>query len=462
MEKEICTQMSKTSAAFLAVIGFLCAGSSVLGQQVDYFKQYGSKSVPVVKQWQGKGENLELIGIDPKLGRISCRFPGGRGEVDYQLRGLERQVRTFDYIWPKTTRMALYYASDERYDLITKEVLDSIRPVMYPLFPYLAIPNKHFQIHEQCLTFIKLLIQKKLYSEALIILRYINLASLDRAGYREFSDVALSLVAQVIASDPRYVQYALALLDKVQVRPNNGDDLEALLNLGNALRKNAEKSSRAKQFKQELHQYHYANQVYNRLKSESAGLRDLSPVKQQARLWPIYCLYKMHKAAARNTDEASRKYAATQMNSFKVQLDELDGKPPSRSSNEFSLYKLLRAFSDMQDAREATIQSRAAFAQKNAAKAAEDEEAEAKASLEYERHESNRKEKFENAIKEVTEGIVSSRVGLDWLPEALLMAAVGYESIQAKESADNIYRQMQVFYKDTHWAVYANKKLSTP
>ena len=45
---------------------------------------------------------------------------------------------------------------------------------------------------------------------------------LHQAGYREFSDVALSLVAQVISSNPAYVQYALDLLNKVQVRPGNG------------------------------------------------------------------------------------------------------------------------------------------------------------------------------------------------------------------------------------------------
>lgn len=453
--------MNRKYTAIIAFFGFLLTCHPVLAQQVDYIKQFGSKPVPVVKQWGGRGEKLELIGIDPKLGRISCRFPDGRGEIDYQLRGLERQVQTFDYIWPRNTRLALFYANDERYDLITKEVLAAIRPDVYPLLRYLAIPNKHFKIHEECLTFIKLLSKKKLYSEVLVILRFINLSALDRAGYREFSDVALSLVAQVISANPAYVQYALGLLAKVEIRPNNGDDLEALLELGNALRKNAEKSSRAKDWKQELHQYHYANQVYNRLKTEAASLPDASPVKQQSRLWPIYCLYKMYKAASRNSDEASRKYAASQLNSFGVQLSELDEKPPSRSSNEFSLYKLLRAFSDMQDARTATIDSQKALALMNAAKAAEDEEGEQKAKIDYERQEGNRKAKFENAIKEVTEGIVSSRVGLDWLPEALLMAAIGYENIQAKESADNIYRQMKVFYKGTHWAAFAINKLSS-
>jgi len=116
----------------------------------------------------------------------------------------------------------------------------------------------------------------------------------------------------------------------------------------------------------------------------------------------------------------------------------------------------------MQNARDATIGSRTALAQLQAAKAAEDEAAEEKAQSDYERFENDRKKEFENAIKEVTEGIVSSRVGLDWLPEALLMAAVGYESVQANESANNIYRQMIVFYKDTHWAAYATKKLSSP
>lgn len=462
METQIRARMNKLSAAILALVGFLITGSQAVAQQRNYWKEYGNKAVPVEKQWGGRSEKMDLVGIDPKLGKISCRFPGGGGEVEYLLRGLERQVKTFDYIWPKIARQALYYANEEQYDILTEDVLAQLRPVMYPLLRYLEIPNKHFKIHEECLTFIKLLIEKKLYSEALPILRTINLASLDRAGYREFSDVTLALVAKSISANPAYAEYAISLLANVQVRPGNGDDLEALLNLGDALRKNAGASSRAKNVKLELQQYGYANQVYSRLKEEATTLPPSSPVRQQSRLWPVYCYYKMYKAISPYKDEKSQKYAKTCLDAFDVQLDELNAKPPDRASNEFSLYKLLRAFSNMHKARVATIESRKTLDLVKAAQAAEDEDALEKAKADHERHKNDSKEEFENAIKEVTEGIVSSRVGLDWLPEALLMAAVGYESIQAKESADNIYRQMEVFYKDTHWAAYAIKKLSSP
>ena len=116
-------------------------------------------------------------------------------------------------------------------------------------------------------------------------------------------------------------------------------------------------------------------------------------------------------------------------------------------TNEFSLYKLLRALSYLQKARKA----------------------------EQARNIEKAEENYNGAVTEVTEGIVSSRVGLDWLPETLLMAAYFYEKLattnsasdkpdpkaveSARNAAKNIYRQMLVFYKGTSWATLATKKL---
>ena len=66
---------------------------------------------------------------------------------------------------------------------------------------------------------------------------------------------------------------------KVNFRVNNGSDHEAYLKLGDSLR--------------EMKQYTYSIQVYNRLKTNIASL-PTSPIKERARLWPIYCYFKIY------------------------------------------------------------------------------------------------------------------------------------------------------------------------
>ena len=60
---------------------------------------------------------------------------------------------------------------------------------------------------------------------------------------------------------------------------------------------------------------------------------------------------------------------------------------------------------------------------------------------------------------EVTEGIVSARVGLDWLPESLLMAGDAYEKLNLNEAAMNVYKQVSIFYEGSKWAVESKKRM---
>ena len=62
---------------------------------------------------------------------------------------------------------------------------------------------------------------------------------------------------------------------------------------------------------------------------------------------------------------------------------------------------------------------------------------------------------------EVTEGIVSARVGLDWLPESLLMAGDAYEKLKLNEAAINVYKQVSIFYEGSKWAVESKKRLDS-
>ncbi|MFP6899669.1 MAG: hypothetical protein VCA36_01920 [Opitutales bacterium] len=418
MGTQIQRQLNIAGSLLLALLGMGLSmmPSPSVAQQADYFKKYGS-TVSIIIKIGASPHPGELRSIDPKVGKIQCFDNTLGGGVTFELSRLEKQqVKSFDYVWPKTTLRALGYAINEQYELITPAVLAEMRGVMYPLLHYLEIPNKYFNIHEQSLAFVKLLITKEQYTEALVLLGTINLNALEKAGYREFSDVALGLVAKVISTNPGFIAPALKLLAKVNVRPTNGEDHQAMLELGDSLRK--------------LRQYTYSIKVYDRLAIIMAPL-PASPIKERARLWPIYCYFKVYAAYASRPDPDSQKLARQYLNTARAYLARIDKKPPDRIANEYSLYKLLRALLYLNYAR---MQERSGATE---------------ASEAY----------YNQSVIEVTEGIVSSRVGLDWLPEALLMAAHGYEKLSAKESAKNVYLQMQAFYKGTQWEAIATKKL---
>ena len=104
-------------------------------------------------------------------------------------------------------------------------------------------------------------------------------------------------------------------------------------------------------------------------------------------------------------------------------LKKLDEEPPSRNTNEFSLYKLLRSLIRIQYARQYEARG-------DELKAAD-----------Y----------YRQSVLEVTEGIVNARVGLDWLPESLMMAGDAYEKLELIEAAKNVYNQVKVFFPKTKW-----------
>ena len=60
---------------------------------------------------------------------------------------------------------------------------------------------------------------------------------------------------------------------------------------------------------------------------------------------------------------------------------------------------------------------------------------------------------------EVTEGIVNARIGLDWLPESLMMAGDAYEKLELQEAAKNVYNQVK-FFSQTKWEKLSAERLA--
>lgn len=386
--------------------------TSLFGQ--DYFKTYAPKQgLPVKVYYVNNPKPMEtrLLSVSDAQGVIKTT------QSEYSLRDLKTRnnIERFAYTFPPQTLQHLKFLANEQYD---PRLLAAIRPVIYQIFPFHEINPQFLSIHDNCLIYVRALIAMEQFNEAFTLLYKLNLKRLDDFEYREFSDAALELAGKMIAANPKSASHVRTLLTKINIR-NNGADHEAYLKLCDSLRRNK--------------LFPNAIEAYVRL---SANLQNApnSPLKGIVAIWPIYCQLKLYEAyaphAASNPQYA--KAASQAFNTAAQGLKKLDENPPNRQTNEYSLYKLLRALLRIQYAKRYEAQG-------DKIKAAE-----------YYRH----------SVLEVTEGIVMARVGLDWLPESLLMAGGAYEKLNLNDAARNVYRQVGIFYKDSNWAAESKKRIA--
>lgn len=384
----------------------------------DYFKQYANKPVKVtVTYLQSPAvKQMDLLAIDSTKGIIYARMQGV-GNLQLELRSLRAQnINKFRFEWSRNTKVYLSYLSNEQYD---SRILDAIRPELYSVMRFLDLPFEYLAIHDDCLTYVQALVAMKKFDEAYYILERINLGKLDKFGYREFSESALTLCGQMIAENPKLAEKSLGLLSKVSIRADNSDDHASYLNLCDALRNQG--------------LYLQAIKEYGRLSPIVAQLPS-SPLTSILQLWPTYCYLKLYESYF-EASKKDKRYAphATQMFNTAVQgLKKIDETPPNRQSNEYSLYKLIHALVQVQYARREEIGG-------NNEKAAT-----------Y----------YRQSVLEVTEGIVNARIGLDWLPESLLMAGDAYENLELSEAARNVYNQIKTFFPNSKWDKQSSERLS--
>ena len=396
--------------ALLAVS--LLGTSGLFGQ--DYFKTYAPKQgLPVKVYYVNNPKPMEtrLLSVDDAKGVIKTT------QSEYNLRELKTRnnIDRFVYTFPPQTLQQLKFLANEQYD---PRLLDAIRPIIYQIFPFHEINPEFLSIHDNCLIYVRALIGMEQFNEAFTLLYKLNLKRLDDFEYREFSDAALELAGKMIAANPKSANHVRALLTKINIR-NNGADHEAYLKLCDSLRRNK--------------LFPNAIEAYVRL---GANLQNASnsPLKGIVAIWPIYCHLKMYELYAPHA-ASNPQYAEAASRSFNTAaqgLKKLEENPPKRQTNEYSLYKLLRALLRIQYAKRYEAQG-------NKEQAAE-----------Y----------YRQSVLEVTEGIVMARVGLDWLPESLLMAGGAYEKLNLNDAARNIYRQIGIFYKDSAWSAESKKRIA--
>ena len=66
----------------------------------------------------------------------------------------------------------------------------------------------------------------------------------------------------------------------------------------------------------------------------------------------------------------------------------------------------------------------------------------------------------QNAMSSVSQGIVFSRLGLDWISELMLLAGKSYEAVGRPEVAANVYRELIQFYPTDQFADEARNLLA--
>ncbi len=406
--------MSKYFSIFIVSIFSLAPQWSLYSQaNQDYFKVHAG-ALPVKIFVGSASKPGSLLGVDGQKGIIYAQMEGA-GRMQLELRGLKKQnIQGFSFVWPQDAMKTLQMYSNEQY---SKELLPALRPVMYKVLLFLDIPQQYLAIHDNCLVYVKALIAMEQYNEAFYLLSRLNLNKLDSYGYRDFSEASLELASKMIRANSKSAKIARALLQKVTIR-NNSADHASYLKLADSLRKQG---------------------LYNEAISEYARLGPIvqkspgSPYSKIVEIWPIYCYIKLYEtyAKAALTDARYKVPAGKIFNTAMQSVKKLDEKPPERQTNEYSLYKLIRALLRVQYARQ--------FEQGgNELKAAEF---------------------YRQSVLEVTEGIVSARVGLDWLPESLLMAGDAYEKLSLNEAAMNVYKQVSIFYEGSKWAVESKKRM---
>jgi tetratricopeptide (TPR) repeat protein len=395
-------------------LGTLLTVSSALGE--DYFKKYAG-GIPVEVKYLKSLVNKSMVlqGLDTQKGIIYAKMDQG-GTIEMQLRDLRKQnIDRFEVKWSNGTRTYLKYLANEQYD---PRILQALRPEIYKVMLFLEMPFEFLAIHDDCLTYVRALLGMEQYNEAFYLLSRLNLAKLDEFGYREFSEAALELCGKMITVNPAAAKSSRALLQRITIRDDRADHLSYLA-LVDSLRRQG---------------------LYTEAISEYARLAPIvakdptSPLNSILKIWPVYCYVKLYEiyAPAASKDKRYAAAAGKMFNSAVQGLKKLDEEPPARNTNEFSLYKLLRSLIRVQYARQ--YEARGDDIQAN--------------------------DYYRQSVLEVTEGIVNARVGLDWLPESLMMAGDAYEKLELVEAAKNVYNQVKVFFPKTKWEKMSMDRLA--
>ncbi|WOO41603.1 hypothetical protein [Rubellicoccus peritrichatus] len=213
--------MRKLSLVCTLILVFL---SSAYGQDgTDYFKQYGNKPIPVTNRTGGADTKLFLVGED--RGDLIFRYNmNDNREIGVPL---DTEGLLLYYMAPKKLLEAMQAIDLEDFEV----AVQGMRSGIYPLIPYLEIPQNRFNIHPYVERFAYALINSEGNDdETVAFFQRIPLTKLSPV----FSTYAIQLVERLV--EQKKNREAMALLDKLPLT-GEGSILPRILYFANSLRK---------------------------------------------------------------------------------------------------------------------------------------------------------------------------------------------------------------------------------
>lgn len=328
----------------------------------NWWEQFGQTFLPVVIESGNRTADAELMGI--LGGEIELR-PGDAHNPS------ERVFIPLDDIQEFRLR---FEPSDptqeilERLKNLEAEPKDyaSARKTIWPMVPYLLLPEDRFDIHPLVETYFNALIETDQLDEA----------------------YALALRIPLARVNPRFVQYTLNLAEKLVADGMNTRGL-ALLGIMPLVSGDDPLLKILNQYAgnfREQEQLDEALILYDRIRSIPE-----SPLYKEALLWTAYCNVRLDR-----------------IQSARLFLDE--ARPLAPRDAEFSLHQLVLARIELNE------------------------------------------ENHRQAMEEISQGVVFSRIGYTWIPELLYVSGVCYEALGKPKTALTVYDQLELFFPSQKWA----------
>ncbi len=335
----------------------------------DWDTLWGQKEIPILVSSGGRTSESFLLGVQGAELELRLADTQSVNErVFIPLNDIQEFI--LEFAIPEELMEA---RNALRQDGPEAEVLDLMRPYVWPLVKYLPVPEEHFNIHPLVDEYLGGLIEAGHFDEAYAMVLEIPLTRVTPNYVQHTLNLSERLVEA--GSHTR----ALALLGIV---PLTNDDLE----LHNLLMQYAGQLRSAGNLDEALI-------LYDRIRSLSGN-----PYCTKAILWTAYCNVRLNRV------ESARL--------FLEEAGELESRDP-----DFSLRQLVLARIGLLD------------------------------------------EDFHEAMEQVSQGVIFSRIGYAWIPELLYTNGLCYESLGNPETARTVYDQLILFFPSNPWADQGRERL---
>ena len=246
----------------VSIVGVLFASYLQGEERVDYFKQFGKNPVRV-RIVTGIPRDVELLGIAEKelelkpLDSTEARITIPLDHIDeFQLR----------YLYPPDFDKAKELVEKGKFD----EAVTLLRPLVYPLVPYMPLPNENLNIHGLVKMFLQTLIFADELIEASGIVLKLPLEKLDE----DFFSSAFILAEKLIERENS--MEALRLLGRVPFSEDHTEIFPQIMAFADKLRTKE--------------QYEEALFLYKRVQNVPDN-----PLKNIAGLWTAYCNVRLER-----------------------------------------------------------------------------------------------------------------------------------------------------------------------